>query len=164
MAVYADGDANAPFVAEADEAIALEGRSSAETYLDVEKVLAAAARTGADAVHPGYGFLSENANFARAVTEAGLVWVGPSPEAVAAMGDKLSAKRLMREANVPTLQAVELDDGADLAAAAAEVGFPALVKAAAGGGGRGMCGWFESEADLMAAVEGARRRGGGRVR
>ena len=156
VAVYADGDANLPFVAEADEAIALEGRSSAETYLDVEKVLAAAARTGADAVHPGYGFLSENANFARAVTEAGLVWVGPSPEAVAAMGDKLSAKRLMREANVPTLQAVELDDGADLAAAAAEVGFPALVKAAAGGGGRGMR-VVESEADLMAAIEGARR-------
>ena len=156
VAVYADGDADAPFVAEADEAIALQGRSSAETYLDVEKVLAAAARTGADAVHPGYGFLSENASFARAVTEAGLIWVGPSPEAIAAMGDKLSAKRLMREASVPTLEAVELGDGADLAAAAAEVGFPALVKAAAGGGGRGMR-VVESEADLMAAVEGARR-------
>ncbi len=156
VAVYADGDADAPFVAEADEAIALQGRSSAETYLDAEKVLAAAARTGADAVHPGYGFLSENAGFARAVAEAGLVWVGPSPEAIAAMGDKLSAKRLMREANVPTLQAAELGNGADLAAAAAEVGFPALVKAAAGGGGRGMR-VVESEAELMAAVEGARR-------
>ena len=156
VAVHADGDADAPFVAEADVGVALDGRSSAETYLDVEKVLAAAARTGADAVHPGYGFLSENADFARAVTDAGLVWVGPSPEAIAAMGDKLSAKRLMREANVPTLQAVELGDGADLAAAAAEVGFPALVKAAAGGGGRGMR-VVESEEELEAAVEGARR-------
>ncbi|MYF03814.1 MAG: ATP-grasp domain-containing protein, partial [Holophagales bacterium] len=156
VAVYADGDADAPFVAEADEAIALEGRSSAETYLDIEKVLAAAARTGADAVHPGYGFLSENADFARAVTEAGLIWVGPSPEAIAAMGDKLSAKELMREAGVPTLQAVELGDGSDLAAAAAEVGFPVLVKAAAGGGGRGMR-VVESESELADAVEGARR-------
>ena len=156
VAVYADGDADAPFVAEADVGVALDGRSSAETYLDVEKVLAAAARTGADAVHPGYGFLSENADFARAVTDAGLVWVGPSPEAIAAMGDKLSAKALMREAKVPTLQAVELGDGADLASAAAEVGFPALVKAAAGGGGRGMR-VVESEEELEAAVEGARR-------
>ena len=156
VAVYADGDADAPFVAEADVGVALDGRSSAETYLDAEKVLAAAARTGADAVHPGYGFLSENADFARAVVDAGLVWVGPSPEAIAAMGDKLSAKRLMREAKVPTLQAVELDEGADLAAAAAEVGFPALVKAAAGGGGRGMR-VVESEEELAAAVEGARR-------
>ena len=156
VAVYADGDADAPFVAEADVGVALDGRSSAETYLDVEKVLAAAARTGADAVHPGYGFLSENADFARAVTDAGLVWVGPSPEAIAAMGDKLSAKELMGEAKVPTLQAVELDEGADLAAAAAEVGFPALVKAAAGGGGRGMR-VVESENELADAVEGARR-------
>ena len=156
VAVHADGDADAPFVAEADEAIALDGRSPAETYLDIGKVLAAAARTGADAVHPGYGFLSENADFARAVTEAGLIWVGPSPEAIAAMGDKLSAKDLMREAGVPTLQAVELGGGVDLAAAAAEVGFPVLVKAAAGGGGRGMR-VVESEDELAEAVEGARR-------
>jgi len=156
VAVYADGDADAPFVAEADEAIALDGRSSVETYLDIGKVLAAAARTGADAVHPGYGFLSENADFARAVTAAGLIWVGPSPEAIAAMGDKLSAKALMREAGVPTLQAVELGDGSDLVAAAAEVGFPALVKAAAGGGGRGMR-VVQSESELAGAVEGARR-------
>ncbi len=156
VAVYADGDADAPFVAEADVGVALDGRSSVETYLDVDKILAAAARTGADAVHPGYGFLSENADFARAVTDAGLVWVGPSPEAIAAMGDKLSAKALMREAKVPTLEAVELDEGADLAAAAAEVGFPALVKAAAGGGGRGMR-VVESESELADAVEGARR-------
>ena len=156
VAVYADGDADEPFVAEADVGVALDGRSSAETYLDIEKVLAAAARTGADAIHPGYGFLSENADFARAVTEAGLVWVGPSPAAIGAMGDKLSAKALMREAGVPTLDAVELGDGADLAAAAAAVGFPALVKAAAGGGGRGMR-VVESESELADAVKGARR-------
>ena len=135
--------------------MALDGRSSVETYLDAGKVLAAAERTGADAVHPGYGFLSENADFARAVTDAGLVWVGPSPEAIAAMGDKLSAKALMREAKVPTLQAVELDEGADLAAAAAEVGFPALVKAAAGGGGRGIA--------RGRVGGGTRRRGRGRA-
>jgi len=156
VAVYADGDRDAPFVAEADVGVALNGRSSAETYLDVDKVLAAAARAGADAVHPGYGFLSENAAFARAVTAAGLTWVGPSPEAIDAMGDKLSAKRLMREANVPTLEAIELGEGVDPAAAAEEVGYPVLVKAAAGGGGRGMR-VVETEADLAAAVEGARR-------
>ncbi len=156
VAVYADGDADAPFVAEADVGVALDGRSSAETYLDADKVLAAAARTGADAIHPGYGFLSENADFARAVVEAGLTWVGPSADAIAAMGDKLAAKRLMRQAGVPTLEAVEIEDGVDLAAAAAEIGFPVLVKAAAGGGGRGMRVVFAA-ADLEAAVEGARR-------
>ncbi len=156
VAVYADGDVDAPFVAEADEAIALGGTSSAETYLDTGKVIAAAARSRADAVHPGYGFLSENADFARSVMEAGLVWVGPSPEAIAAMGDKLSAKELMRKAGVPTLSAVHLDGGTDLAAAASEVGFPVLVKAAAGGGGRGMR-VVESEGELADAVEGARR-------
>ena len=87
VAIYADGDATAPFVGEADQAIALQASSSAETYLDVEKVLAACKRTGADAVHPGYGFLSENAAFARAVQEAGMIWVGPPPEAIARMGE-----------------------------------------------------------------------------
>jgi len=105
VAVYADGDANAPFVHEADSAVALSGVSSAETYLDMDKVLAACESAGADAVHPGYGFLSENAAFARAVIDAGMRWVGPSPEAISAMGDKLSAKRLMQQAEVPTLPA-----------------------------------------------------------
>ena len=156
VAVYADGDVNAPFVTEADTAIALDGRSSAETYLDAAKVLAACQRTGADAVHPGYGFLSENTAFADAVTKAGIRWVGPSSEAIAAMGDKLSAKRIIREAGVPTLRAVELKPGEDIQAAAAEIGYPVLVKASAGGGGRGMR-VVEGPEGLEEAVAGARR-------
>jgi len=125
IAVYADGDAMAPNVGEADIAVALRGTTAAETYLDIAKVLAAAQRAGADAVHPGYGFLSENAAFAQAVLDAGLTWVGPSPDAIAAMGDKLAAKKLLAAAGVPTLDA---PDGV----------FPVLVKAAMGGGGKGM--------------------------
>lgn len=159
VAIYADADANAPFVKEADTAIALNGDSPAETYLVVDKVLDACRRTGADAVHPGYGFLSENAEFARAVEAAGMAWVGPPPDAIAAMGDKLSAKNLMQEADVPTLPAEELAPGADLAAAAQRVGYPLLIKASAGGGGRGMR-VVESEGDLDGAVEGARREAG----
>ena len=156
VAVFAAGDGDSPFVAEADQAIALGGRTSAETYLDGTKILDAAQRTGADAVHPGYGFLAENAGFARRVTEAGLTWVGPTSEAIAAMGDKLSAKRLMEQAGVPTLPALSLAAGVDARAAAAKIGYPLLVKAAAGGGGKGMR-VVEREADLEAAVEGARR-------
>ena len=151
VAVYADGDAGAPFVAEAGEAYALDGRSSAETYLDTAKVLDVARRSGADAVHPGYGFLSENAAFARAVTDAGMAWVGPPPEAIAAMGDKLEAKRLAIAAGVPTLpMATEVAD------AAATVGFPLLVKASAGGGGKGMR-VVESADALDEAVASAQR-------
>jgi len=151
VAVYADGDAGAPFVAEAGSAYALGGRSSAETYLDVAKVLDVARRSGADAVHPGYGFLSENAAFARAVVDAGLIWVGPPPAAIAAMGDKLEAKRLAIGAGVPTLPMAT-----DVAAAAATVGFPLLVKASAGGGGKGMR-VVESADQLDEAVASAQR-------
>ncbi len=159
VAIYADADANAPFVKEADTAIALDGEAPSETYLVVDKVLDACRRTGADAVHPGYGFLSENADFARAVEAAGMAWVGPPPEAIAAMGDKLSAKSLMQKADVPTLPAEELAPGADLTAAAERVGYPLLIKASAGGGGRGMR-VVESAEDLDGAVEGARREAG----
>ena len=158
-AVYADGDRDAPFVREADTAIALEGATSAETYLNVEKVLAACRRVDADAVHPGYGFLSENAGFAGAVTEAGMRWVGPSPEAIEQMGDKLAAKRVIVEAEVPTLPAIELKAGEDFQAAAKEIGYPVLVKASAGGGGRGMR-VVESPDELDAAITGARREAG----
>ena len=159
VAIYADGDAQAPFVAEADMAIALNGRTSAETYLDVDKVLDACRRSGADAVHPGYGFLSENAGFAKAIIDAGIAWLGPAPEVIASMGDKLSAKKLMQEAGVPTLPAIEITAELNLSEAASEIGYPVLVKASAGGGGRGMR-VVESEADLQAAVESAAREAG----
>ncbi len=160
VAIYADGDRDAPFVHEADVAVALGGRTAAETYLDIAKVIAAALRAGADAVHPGYGFLSENAVFAQAVIDAGMIWVGPSPDVIRQMGDKLSAKRLMQAAGVPTLAAVEITDDLDLRAAARDIGYPILVKASAGGGGRGMR-VVQTEADLEAAVASARREAGG---
>jgi propionyl-CoA carboxylase alpha chain len=156
VAVYADGDAGEPFVREANQAVALGGRNSTETYLDTDKVLAAAKRTGADAVHPGYGFLAENGRFARAVIEAGLIWIGPPPEAITQMGDKISAKHLIREADVPVLPSVELGAGADASKLARDLGYPLLVKASAGGGGKGMR-VVESESDLNEAVESAQR-------
>lgn len=156
VAVYADSDVSAPFVREADIAIALNGNLPAESYLDASKVLEACGRSGADAVHPGYGFLSENADFARSVVKAGLRWIGPTGEAIAAVGDKLAAKALMRELAVPTLPAIQVDDDTDLAAAASEIGFPLLVKAAAGGGGRGMR-IVQAGEDIAEAVTSARR-------
>ncbi|MFP6793641.1 MAG: biotin carboxylase N-terminal domain-containing protein [Pseudomonadales bacterium] len=159
VAIYADGDAEAPFVTEADSAIALGGRTSAETYLDVSKVLDACKRAGADAVHPGYGFLSENAGFARAISDAGVSWIGPTPEVIAAMGDKLSAKKLMEAADVPTLPAIEITPDTDLVRAANEIGYPVLVKASAGGGGRGMR-VVEKETDLQGSVDSAKREAG----
>ncbi len=158
-AIYADGDVGAPFVRDADTAIALNGTTSAQTYLDVGKVLTACRRVGADAVHPGYGFLSENAAFAKAVVDAGMRWVGPSPEAIEQMGDKLAAKRVIMEAEVPTLPAIELKAGEDFQAAAQQIGYPVLVKASAGGGGRGMR-VVESPDELDAAITGARREAG----
>ncbi len=155
VAVFSDADADAPYVREADEAVHLPGTAPADTYLRADLLLAAAAATGADAVHPGYGFLSEDAAFARAVLAAGLTWVGPPPEAIAAMGDKLAAKVLMAAAGVPCLPG-----GAVTVATAAEVarrtGFPVLVKASAGGGGRGMR-LVHDPADLVAAVQSAAR-------
>ena len=158
-AIYADGDVGAPFVRDADTAIALNGTTSAQTYLSLDKVLDACRRVGADAVHPGYGFLSENAAFAEAVVNAGMRWVGPSPEAIEQMGDKLAAKRVIMEAEVPTLPAIELKAGEDFQAAAQQIGYPVLVKASAGGGGRGMR-VVESPDDLDAAITGARREAG----
>ena len=165
VAVYADTDAGAPFLADADEAVALGGRSAAETYLDAGKILDAARRSGADAVHPGYGFLSESAGFARAVQQAGLIWVGPSPDAIASMGDKIAAKRAMDAAGVPTLPAFPLEpdaaSGMDDARAAAEtIGYPLLVKASAGGGGKGMR-VVAAAGELEEAIEAARREAAG---
>lgn len=148
IAVYAEGDADAPFVAEADQAVPLPGRTAVETYLNIEELLAAARRTAADAVHPGYGFLSERSAFARAVQDAGLTWVGPRADVIELMGDKLAAKRLMAGAGVPVLPTWEVGD--------AGMGFPSLVKAAQGGGGKGMR-LVESLASLDQDVAAARR-------
>jgi propionyl-CoA carboxylase alpha chain len=136
VAVYSDGDARAPFVAEADHAMRLPGRTAAQTYLNGAGLLAAAHAAGADGVHPGYGFLSEQAAFAHAVAGAGLTWVGPPAGVIAALADKLAAKRLMAQAGVPVLPSWQVPEGAP--GMPAEVPFPLLVKAAAGGGGKGM--------------------------
>ena len=138
VAVYSDPDADAPYVTLADEAVRLPGAAPADTYLRGDEIITAASNTAADAVHPGYGFLSENAAFARACAEAGLIFVGPAPDTITAMGDKVAAKALMAAAGVPVLPSVTVTDAGNLADAAAEVGFPLLVKAAFGGGGRGM--------------------------
>ena len=141
VAVHSDPDADAPFVTDALFSVPLGGRTSAESYLDAEKVLDAARRSGADAIHPGYGFLSENPEFAQAVMDAGLVWIGPTPEQMRAMALKVESKRLVGDAGVPLVPGAELASDAtdaDIAAAAAQVGFPLLVKASAGGGGKGM--------------------------
>ncbi|GAA3979514.1 biotin carboxylase N-terminal domain-containing protein [Actinomadura viridis] len=149
VAVFSDADAEGPHAAEADAAVRLPGAAPADTYLRGDLLIAAARSAGADAVHPGYGFLSENAAFARAVIDAGLVWVGPPPEAVEAMGSKIEAKKLMARAGVPVLPELDPD-------AVTEADLPILVKASAGGGGRGMR-VVRSLAELPDAVAAARR-------
>ena len=157
VAVFSDPDADLPYVTAADEAVALPGAAPADTYLRADAVIAAARATGADAVHPGYGFLSENAGFARACAAAGLTFVGPSPEAIERMGSKVAAKQLMASAGVPVLPgATVTEDDGQLSEAASHVGYPLLVKAAFGGGGRGMR-IVRDEAALAEAVASARR-------
>ncbi|MDO2934991.1 biotin carboxylase N-terminal domain-containing protein [Paeniglutamicibacter sulfureus] len=140
VAVYSDPDADALHVRRADEAWALHGSSGAETYLDMAKILDIAARSGADAVHPGYGFLSENANFAQAVMDAGLTWIGPSPESIRALGNKVTAREIAVRANAPLVPGTEgpVASGAEVRAFAQEFGLPVAIKAAFGGGGRGI--------------------------
>ena len=149
VAVFVDADQDAPFVVDADEAVRLS-----TTYLDGAAIIAAALAAGADAIHPGYGFLSENAGFAASVINAGLTWVGPSPAVIEGMGDKLAAKRAAVAAAVPTLPSTEDADVAD------QLGYPLLVKAAAGGGGKGMRVVDRAE-DLREAVASARREAAG---
>jgi acetyl/propionyl-CoA carboxylase alpha subunit len=161
VAVYSDADAGLPFVSEADEAVHLPGNTPGETYLRADLLIDAARRTGADAIHPGYGFLSENADFARQCGAAGITFVGPTPAAIDAMGSKIAAKELMREAGVPVLPGAVFDgerepDAGQLTAAAAEIGTPVLVKAAFGGGGRGMR-IVREIGDVVEAVASARR-------
>jgi propionyl-CoA carboxylase alpha chain/3-methylcrotonyl-CoA carboxylase alpha subunit len=140
IAVYSEADAKALHVREADEAVLIGPAPARESYLDAAKVLAAAKATGAEAIHPGYGFLSENADFAEAVAAAGLVWIGPPPAAIRAMGLKDAAKKLMIEAGVPVTPGYQGEDQSleTLAAEAARIGYPVLIKAVAGGGGKGM--------------------------
>ena len=158
VAVYSDADALAPHVREADQAVHIGAAPSAESYLRGEKIIEAAQRTHAEAIHPGYGFLSEREWFARAVRDAGLVFVGPPPEAIAAMGNKTAARQLATSAGVPIVPGTQtsLRDAADAARIAASLGYPVLVKAAAGGGGKGMR-VVQREADLANALDSARR-------
>jgi propionyl-CoA carboxylase alpha chain len=158
VAVYSDADASSPHVQEADEAVRLPGSTAGETYLRIDAVVAAATRAGADAIHPGYGFLSENAAFARAVAAAGIVFVGPPAEAIEQMGSKLAAKALVEAAGVPVLAGREVAGlgQEEVLAAGRSVGWPLLVKASAGGGGRGMR-IVGAEPELIAAIEGAGR-------
>lgn len=140
VAVYADGDRNAQHVKLADEAYALNGTTAAETYLVIEKLISIAQRSGANAVHPGYGFLSENADFARAVMKAGLIWIGPSPEAIEQLGDKVSARKVAEKVGAPlapgTINPVK--DVSEVEDFVAQHGLPVAIKAAYGGGGRGI--------------------------
>ena len=148
VAVYAEPDLDALYVTMADEAYSLAGTPSQETYLDIDKIIKVAVESGADAVHPGYGFLAENASFARAVADAGLTWIGPPPQAIEALGDKVQARRIAREAGAPLTPGTEDPvSGADeVLAFAAEHGYPVAIKAAFGGGGRGLkVAWREEE-------------------
>ena len=140
VAVYAEPDANAPFVSLADEAFALGGQNSAESYLVFDKILDAAKKSGANAIHPGYGFLSENGDFAEAVINAGLIWIGPSPQSIRDLGDKVTARHIAQRAKAPMAPGTKepVKDVNEVVAFAEEFGLPIAIKAAFGGGGRGM--------------------------
>ena len=161
VAVYSDADRSAPHVSAADQAVRIGPAPAAESYLSIPALIDAATSTGADAVHPGYGFLSERADFAQAVADAGLIWIGPPAPVIDSLGDKVSARRLAIASGVPVAEGVEEDDGdAALASAIESMGLPVMIKAAAGGGGRGMR-LLRTAADapdgIEAAVAGARR-------
>jgi acetyl-CoA carboxylase, biotin carboxylase subunit len=159
VAVYSEADADLPFVAEADDAVLIGAAAPAASYLNAGAILAAARETGAQAIHPGYGFLAENADFAASVQAAGLIWVGPSPESMTQMGDKINARNLMERAGVP-VSAGTREPVADLdaaLAAAGQIGYPVMIKASAGGGGIGMS-VAADPAQLAAGFETARTR------
>ena len=158
VAVYSDADATAPFVDAADEAVRIGPAPSSDSYLAMDKIIAAATLTGADAIHPGYGFLAENAAFATACADAGVKFIGPAPEVIRVLGSKRESKRIAADAGVPVIPGYqgEAQDVETLAAEAETIGFPVLLKASAGGGGKGMRVVNAAE-ELVAAIEGAKR-------
>jgi 3-methylcrotonyl-CoA carboxylase alpha subunit len=157
VAVYSDADENSLHVATADEAVNIGPAPSAESYLDIGRIIEAARQSGAQAIHPGYGFLSENAAFARACAKSGIVFIGPQPEAIEAMGNKAAAKAIMETAGVPVVPGYHGEkQGNALRKATRALGFPLLVKAASGGGGRGMR-VVKHEQELSDALDGAGR-------
>jgi acetyl-CoA carboxylase, biotin carboxylase subunit len=159
IAVYSEADAELPFVTESDAAVLIGPAPAAKSYLNADAILAAAAQTGAQAIHPGYGFLAENAGFARRVIDAGLIWIGPTPDAIEQMGDKISARNLMAKAGVPVASgtAEPVTDADDAITEAERIGYPVMIKAAAGGGGIGMTVAADAEA-LRAGFETTRSR------
>jgi acetyl-CoA carboxylase, biotin carboxylase subunit len=159
IAVYSEADSGLPYVREADEAVLLGPAPAASSYLDARAVLAAARQTGAAAIHPGYGFLAESAEFATEVTDAGLAWIGPPPSAIEQMGDKINARNLMEQAGVPVAAGTRepVTDVAAAVEAAGRIGYPVMIKAAAGGGGIGMSA-AANETELRAGFETARTR------
>lgn len=160
IAVFSDADADALHVAEADDAVHIGAAAPAESYLNIERIIDAATSSGADAVHPGYGFLSENASFARAVLDAGLLWIGPDPSTIELMGDKVNARNRMSAAGVPVAAGFEepIATLGEAISAARQVGYPLMLKAVAGGGGIGMA-VVEAEAGLEAAFDNVTSRG-----
>ena len=160
VAIYSDADRGTPYTKEADQAVHIGGNDLATSYLDQDKLISTAQKVGADAIHPGFGFLSENAGFAQKVQDAGLIFIGPRPEAIEAMGSKSKAKDIMRKHEVPVIPGYQGEDQTveRLSAEALKMGFPVLLKAAAGGGGKGMR-IVEAEKELTASIEGAEREG-----
>ena len=156
IAVYSKDDVNSPHVKECDFAVSLDGETTLDTYLNQDKIIKACVQAEADAIHPGYGFLSENSGFASRVVSEKIIWIGPASDAIASMGDKLAARELMIEAGVPMLPAANFDSETDLEDVSKEIGFPLLVKASAGGGGKGMR-VVHAFDDLENAILGAQR-------
>src|SRR3546814_764833 len=160
VAVYSDADARAPHVAMADEAVYLGPPPAAQSYLLADKIIEACKATGANAVHPGYGFLSERESFAKACAENGIVFIGPPPNAIAAMGDKIESKKLAKKAGVSVVPGFvgEIEDTAHAVSIASDIGYPVMMKASAGGGGKGMrLAW--SEQDVREGFESVKREG-----
>ncbi len=157
VAIFAPDDANSLFTEMADITVALDGETIGETYLDIEQILSVARHFKVDAIHPGYGFLSERSEFAEAVMNAGIIWVGPSVEAIDLMGDKMTARKTMKNAGVPVIPGEEIEGGIDaIVMASKRVGFPLLLKASAGGGGKGMRA-VHSEDQIQSAAQSAQR-------